>query len=169
MIYCVDSNIIIWGIKKQATSGQEDMIARAEKLFRRVDEYEDYIIIPSVVLAEILSPEPPAIRVKILEILTKSFIVAPFDERAALKYAEIVSGRFEEVKNLADEANIPRQKMKVDHMVIAIALVNGANCIYSTDKGLKTFANGLIDVKELPPIQEIITPISNIQPSLFKD
>lgn len=169
MIYCVDSNIIIWGIKKQATPGQEEMIIRAENLFSRVDEYEDIIIIPAVVLAEILTPEPPAIRSKIIEILSKSFIIAPFNERAALKYAEIVNGRFDDVKNIADEANIPRQKMKVDHMVIATALVNGANCIYSTDKGLKAFSNGYIDVKELPPIKEIIAPQSNKQSSMFND
>lgn len=150
MIYCIDSNVIIWGIKRQASAGQQDMIARAELLFSNADEYQDYIVIPTVVAAEILAPELPEVRTKYLEILKKSFIVAPFDERAALKYAEILHNRFEEVRKIANETGVSRQRMKVDHMIIATAIVNNANCIYTTDGGLKTFANGLIDVRDLP-------------------
>jgi predicted nucleic acid-binding protein len=169
MIYCVDSNIIIWGIKKQSSKGQEEMIERAEIFFRKVDEYKDFIIIPSIVLAEILAPEPAAYRAKYLEIINNSFIIANFDTRAALKYAEIMNGRFEEVKQIASEADIPRQKMKADHMVISIAIVNGANCIYSTDNGLKTFAKGYIDVQELPHIKEIQETKTVVQRSIFED
>lgn len=169
MIYCVDSNIIVWGIKKQATDGQEEMIARAEKFFSRIDEYQDYVIIPTIVLAEVLAPEPTIIRAKYLEILNKTFVIAPFDARAALKYAEMMSGRLEEVKTISNDIGIPRQKMKADHMVIATAIVNGANCIYSTDTGLKAFANGYIDVKDLPPLKDPLPLISTMQTKLFDD
>jgi predicted nucleic acid-binding protein len=155
MIYCIDSNIIIWGIKKQSSEGQEEMIGRAESFFRKVDEFNDFVIVPSIVIAEILAPEPIEIRAKYLEVINKSFIVAPFDTRAALKYAEIMNGRFETVKKIADEENIPRQKMKADHMIIAIAIVNNANCIYSTDNGLKSFAKGYINIQDLPPVKEV--------------
>lgn len=166
MIYCIDSNIIIWGIKKQATKGQEEMIARAEQIFAKADELEDYIVIPTVALSEILAPELPHIRAKYIEILKKSFVIAPFDERAALKYAEIMHERFEEVKDLAASTNNPRQKTKVDHMIIATALVYNANAIYSTDGGLKTFASGLIDVRDLPQPKTTAT-ISPSQTDLF--
>lgn len=167
MIYCIDSNIVIWGIKKQATAGQEQMIARAEQIFSKADELEDYIVIPTVVLSEILAPELPQIRAKYIEIFKKHFIVAPFDERAALKYAEIMHERFEEVKNLANSTNNPRQKTKVDHMIIATALVYNANAIYSTDIGLKTFALGLIDVRDLPPLKQDLPNQNSTQANLF--
>lgn len=154
MIFCVDSNIIIWGIKKQATQGQEEMISRAESFFAKADEYNDEIIIPSIVLAEILAPETPNVRARYLEVLTQSFIIADFDTRAALKYAELLHGRFPEIRRISDEAGIPRQKMKADHMIVAVAIVNGANAIYSTDPGLRTFASGYIDVRDLPLVRE---------------
>lgn len=72
MIYCIDSNIIIWGIKKQATDGQEEMIKRAEQFFLHADEYDDIILIPSIVLAEILAPDPPQLKAKYIEILSKT-------------------------------------------------------------------------------------------------
>lgn len=167
MIYCLDSNTIIWGIKKQSTAGQEEMITRSEQLFSNADEYGDFLLVPTIVLAEILAPEPVIIRAKYLEILNKSFIISPFDSRAALKYAEILYNRFSEVKEAADNTNTSRQKMKADHMIIATALVNGANCIYSTDLGLKAFANGLIDVRDLPPIKSHITGKYSTQADLF--
>jgi predicted nucleic acid-binding protein len=169
MVYCIDSNIIIWGIKKQASPGQEEMIERAEQIFSRADEFEDYLVIPTLVLSEVLAPELLHIRPKYIEIFKKSFIVAPFDERAALMYAEIMHDRFEEVKNIAASTNTLRQKTKVDHMIIATALVNNANAIYSTDAGLKAFAAGLIDVRDLPPIKQSMQPQITRQPDLFSD
>ena len=169
MVYCIDSNIIVWGIKKQASEGQEDMIARAEHIFIQADEYNDFILIPTIVLAEILTPEPPEVRNRYIDILNKSFIIAPFDTRAALKFADILHSRWAEIKNIAAETGTPRQKMKADHMIIATALVNNANCIYSTDNGLKAFANGLIDVRDVPHIRQ--NPLSSTasQTSMFEN
>lgn len=168
MIYCLDSSIIIWGIKKQASPGQEEMIARAESFFAKADEYNDDILIPTIVLAEILVPEITMVKARYLEILSKSFVIADFDTRAALKYAEIMYGRVSEIKDLGDSNNIPRQKMKADHMIIATAIVNNANCIYSTDPGLRTFAKGYIDIRELPPVRTQGTPLTPMrQPELF--
>jgi hypothetical protein len=52
--------------------------------------------------------------------------------------------------------------MKVDHLIVASALVGGAGCIYSEDKGLKTFGQKFIEVRDLP------TP-PLIQQDLFGD
>lgn len=169
MIYCIDSNIVIWGIKKQSSAGQEEMIARAEQIFAKADELQDYIVIPTIVLSEILAPELPHIRAKYIDVFRKHFIVAPFDERAALKYAEIMHERFEEVKNLAVATNNPRQKTKVDHMIIATAIVYNANAIYSTDGGLKSFASGLIDVRDLPPIKQDKPTTTGTQGKMFEN
>lgn len=151
MIFCIDSNVIIWGIKRQASAGQEEMILRADNFFNWVDEQSHDIIIPTVVISEILAPEPPEIRSRYLKILSDSFIIAPFDTRAATKYAELLHNKFDDIKKLMDESGTSRQKMKIDHQIIAIALVNNASCIYSTDNGLKSFASGIIDVRDLSP------------------
>lgn len=160
MTICIDSQVIVWGIKKQPTKGQEEMVSKAEYFFEWVDNNGHEIILPTIVVAEVLAPEPETIRAKYLETLSKAFIVVNFDTRAALKYAQLLNGRFEEVKKLQEETGTVRQKMKADHMIIATAIVNNANCIYSYDGGLTKFAQGFIDVKEFP------TPPAK-QPTLF--
>lgn len=150
MIICIDSQVIVWGIKKQATKGQEDMISKAETFFNWVDNNEYDIIIPAIVVAEVLAPEPETIRANYLKTLTTGFVIVPFDTRAAFKYADILHGRFNELKAAADQIDISKHRMKADHMIIATAIVNNANCIYSYDKGLTTFGSGFIDVRKFP-------------------
>ncbi|HVK97411.1 MAG TPA: PIN domain-containing protein [Flavisolibacter sp.] len=150
MIICIDSQVIVWGIKKQPTKGQEEMVSKAEYFFEWVDNNDHEIIIPTIVLGEILVPEPETIRAKYLAALSKAFIIVNFDTRAALKYSQLLNGRLEEIKKLQQETGTVRQKMKADHMIIATALVNNASCIYSYDEGLTKFASGFIDVREFP-------------------
>lgn len=150
MIVCIDSQIIVWGIKEQATSGQEEMIGKAQSFFRWIDENGHDCIIPSIVVAEVLSPEPPEIRAAYLETLTQGFVVVNFDVRAGMKYAELLYGKFQQAKETATNLGVDKHTMKADHMIIATALANGANCIYSYDKAMKAFATGHIEVKEFP-------------------
>ncbi len=152
MIVCIDSQIFVWGIKKDSTAGQEDMIPKAEFFFKWVDEHKHNLLIPSIVVAEVLAPEPIEKYNDYLQIINQNFIVVNFDSRAATKYAQLLNGKFDNLKELAKENGIRREKMKFDHIVIACALIGKAKCIYTFDKGLKTFATGLIDVKELPPL-----------------
>ena len=51
---CVDTNILIWYIKKECTKGQEDMLEKAEYLFDYFERSEILIVIPSLVVAELL-------------------------------------------------------------------------------------------------------------------
>ena len=54
MIVCIDSNIVIWGIKQQES---ESMIERALGFFEWCDKEKHAVMIPSIVIAEILAPE----------------------------------------------------------------------------------------------------------------
>ena len=159
MIVCIDSMVIVWGIKKSPTTGQESMVEKAEYFFKWADQSGHEIIIPTVVLAEVLAPEPPSIREQYLQILDESFLIRSFDTMAALKYAQILHSRFEEVKNTAKEENVTRQRMKIDHIIIATAIINKASCIYSYDVPLKKFATGFIDVREFPAPPLVQTPL----------
>ena len=44
--------------------------------------------------------------------------------------------------------------MKADYLIMATALAKGADCIYSEDAGLKKFAQGHINVRPLPNIEQ---------------
>lgn len=150
MILCLDSMVLVWGIKKSPTVGQESMVRLAEHFFDWADRHEHELIIPTVVLAEVLAPEPPDKREQYLHVIEEAFLVKNFDIRAALKYAQMLHSRFEEVKNLATEQNVTRQRMKIDHIIIATAMVNNANAIVSYDTPLKKFSEGFINVIQFP-------------------
>lgn len=163
MICCIDANTFIWGIKKQCTPGQEEMMQRAEHLFNWMDENKYSVMMPTIVVAEILSPEPLEKHPVFMERIMKTFMVPQFDIRAASMYATMFRNKVEEIKKLAKENNIDTQKMKTDHLIIACAVVNGANCIYSNDNGIKIFGQKYIEVKDLPPLP----PPKFVQQSFF--
>lgn len=144
-----------WAIKKQANEDQKQNLDKAEYLLEIIDQNKWKVIIPTVVIAEILMIEPEDNYQPILETINKSFIIAEFDVRAATKYSQILNKNFPDLKKTAKEEGISREKMKVDHLILACALVNGAKSIYTHDRNLTIFANGLISVRTLPsrPIQ----------------
>lgn len=146
MIVCIDSHVFIWGIKKKPGPEQIAMVERTEKFFQWIDANRIQVIIPSIVIAEVLLPEPLGTHAKYLEIIHEIFIVASFDERAAVKYAEIAGKKWGDLKQLCLDTGIRREKMKLDHMIIACGLVNGATRIYSNDPDIKTFGHDIIEV-----------------------
>lgn len=149
MICCIDSNIFIWGIKQQ---GNQNMIDRASHLFKLMDEQKSFLMIPTVVIAEVLAPEPLEKHAVIMDKIGKGTIIADFDMRAASVYGHLFLNRIEELKKVANQIGVDNQKMKIDHLIIASAMAQGANCIYSHDEGLKAFGQKYIDVRDLPPL-----------------
>lgn len=149
MICCIDSNIFIWGIKKQS---DQDMIDRASYLFRLMDENKSILLIPTVVIAEVLAPEPLQKHAVIMDKLSKNTIIADFDMRAATIYAHLFQNKIEELKKIADQNGIDNQKMKVDHLIIASAMAHSADCIYTHDNGLSAFGKKYIEIRELPAL-----------------
>ena len=150
MKICIDSQIVIWGIKKQ---GDGDMVEIATHFFKWADEHNHQIVIPTIVVGEVLSPEPAAKRAQIYNELENGFIIAPYDALCALRYAELIHNKgIDVIKDEIKEIGISRQKMKCDYLIIATALATQSNCIYSYDDGVTKFSKGVIDVRELPPL-----------------
>lgn len=48
--FCIDSHLLIWGIREEAEQGQEDMILRTKAFFSDCKNNNIRIIVPSVVL-----------------------------------------------------------------------------------------------------------------------
>lgn len=150
MIYCVDSQILIWGIKKQCTEGQENKIEKAMHFFKKVDEEQHQILIPTIVIAEILAPEPREKHSMYMEVINDNFMIGEFNTMCAIRYAHILHDKFDDLKKFAHDNGIRREKMKADFMVLATALAYGADTLYTNDKGLTKFANPYIHVSDLP-------------------
>jgi predicted nucleic acid-binding protein len=148
-LVCFDTQIIIWGVKKQATPGQEDNVDKAKYLISICERDKIEIIVPSVVVAEILCAIDPSLHNAFSELMHRRFIVPPFDTQAALHFAEMWRSK----KQIKDDSGIKRAEMKADFMIAATAMARGAKCIYSEDLGLKKFAQDYIDIKPLPSIE----------------
>jgi hypothetical protein len=83
-MYSVDTNVLIWGLKKRATENRVDMIPRAVEFFKTVRSHRIRIIIPSQVMAEFLAGYPDdASRDAACKMLEENFFIAPLDGNAA--------------------------------------------------------------------------------------
>lgn len=58
-LVCLDSNIVIWGLKGIASPGQEGMVQKAKAFLQHLQENHTTALIPMPVLAEILFIFPP--------------------------------------------------------------------------------------------------------------
>lgn len=148
----IDSNIFIWGIKGQSTDGQEGMIQKAKDLIEYLTGQGYKLMLPVPQMVELMSHVPVAEQDQIRLYFDSKFMVVPFDEIAGIKCAELLhlSLQDEEIKKLREEGKIPKNKIKYDCMLCAIAIVRGATKIYSEDDDMRRFAHGQIEVNKMP-------------------
>jgi predicted nucleic acid-binding protein len=152
-IICFDTHVVIWGIKKVAEPGQENMIFKAEALIAECDEKRHQVIIPALVLGELLMAVPPEDHPAFISLMHQKLRVIPFDAKAASLFAKMWC-KWSENKfyPYSLDGNRPsREKIKIDYMIAATAKASNAECIYTEDPGLKKFAEEYIRVESLPP------------------
>ena len=149
---CVDTQILIWGIKREASEGQALMIERAVRFLQKLEETKTQVILPSVVIGELLVRVPEDCHQDILGLFTKNFMLSPFDARAAFIYSQITRRKMgEEVKSqLEMDPCRGRNHLKADRMIIATAVAHGAICIYSNDDHIRVYSEGFINYQPLP-------------------
>lgn len=49
-VVCLDSQILVWGIKEQSSEGQEDMIPRAKAFLKWLDENNKKVVIAAPII-----------------------------------------------------------------------------------------------------------------------
>lgn len=154
MIYCIDSHIFIWGVKDQAETHDQHLKEKSKKLIKWLQDSKHQILVPNIVIAECLIREKKENHSKILSEAYKRFIVVDFDTRCALKYGEILSlDKWHNAQEIRVKLNGVREKMKLDHMILCCALVNGANGLITDDPAFTKFCE--------PHIKTLSTDISD--------
>jgi len=164
-LVCVDTQILIWAIKEEATPGQDGMIPRSKALLKYLSESDKKILIPAVVLGEFLIKMPTESHRTVFNLMQREFVVAQYDAKAALHYARIWRARqgdqvFESLK----ESGKTRQELKADRMIVATAVAHEVECIYSHDRGVMAFGKDFVDVQCVPeiPVQiGMFDPVEN--------
>lgn len=149
---CLDTHVIIWGIKGEASQGQEAMVQRAKSYIRHQDEQGIDLMVPAPVVAEaMIRGDVDQLRA-IRAIIERSFFIAAFDSPAAFLAAELERGHG--AAKLREEGGVPRNHIRIDAQIAAIAIVQNAEAIVSHDPHMRTVAQNRIPVIELPDISE---------------
>lgn len=153
-LVCLDTNIIIWGIKQEATPGQEDMIPKSVAFLRKLDETGTKIAIPSVVLAEAMLPIPKQRHDEFIRGFYRTMMVYPLDARVSALTAEIWYEKCSHAHRdqINNGAFVSRDHLKLDCLILATAISAGAIVIYSQDGHLEDLAEGRIQVCKVPEI-----------------
>lgn len=109
---------------------QDTARARLEYLLEKLDDERTGVVVPTPVLAELLSFERVNLETALNLVKGLAGIrVEPFGERAAVECALMLrrTGR----------GAGPKTKVKFDHQIVAIAKAIGADVVYSDDKGVQ--------------------------------
>ncbi len=151
-IVCVDTHILIWGIKKEASQGQEQMIQLANDFLQSLDKEKVITIVPSVVIGELLLRIFPENHDEFISQFSQDFLVAPYDILAASFSAKVwqknkTEGTIENIRN--ENTSVNREIIKIDCQIIGIALAQKANCIYSYDPHIIKLATDFIETKSI--------------------
>jgi len=125
---------------------------RIEHLVETLSKARQKIVIPTPALSELLAvvKNPQELLAEINS--SRWFVVHPFDQRAAIECAELVRA-VKKAPRKQDSSSM-WAKAKFDYQIIAIAIVVGAEIIYSDDEDIFRHLKGgpikVIRISELP-------------------
>jgi predicted nucleic acid-binding protein len=151
---CLDTMIMIWGIKNECEPEQEEKRIQANAFLQGLNDEKVRVIVPSVVIGEFLCKVSREKYPEVLSLLNRRFIISPFDLKAASKYAEIWKLKHENgtVFELKQNNNSTRTCIKADLMIVATAHSADADVIYSEDEDIHKLAEGIVPFSKMPNI-----------------
>jgi predicted nucleic acid-binding protein len=161
----LDNNVLGWGILRQASPSQAEMIERTGRFLASLENDGTIVIIPAPVLTECLRCVKPEERGAFLARFIARFRVAPFDAKAAAIAASLfldgsLEHRCPKDDELCSESPSLRRTLKYDAQIVAIASAFGVPIIYSTDERLASMAKRLkapyspVQVLPIPSVAE---------------
>lgn len=132
----------------------ERAIDRAEALVEKIDSAKGSVLIPAPVLAEVLIGLTPIQSAELIENIRQlsCFEMVSFDELAAIECAGMITPQ--ELKAALADPSVTKAKFRFDRQILAIALANNVNEIWTHDKQLFEKAASLgITVRSLGDIE----------------
>ncbi|WP_164103570.1 type II toxin-antitoxin system VapC family toxin [Candidatus Laterigemmans baculatus] len=159
MKICLDTNVLIWGVRGAASPGQDEMVQYARNALMRMSVERAEMAIPTPVMSEYLVDSDTGRRENEVKTLRKNFQILPFDALAASEAALLVKSS----RTNREEHFGGRVAIKFDAMILAWAIVHKCHCIltYNT-REMSTIARGRIAVQDL--VQFVDAPQSSMLP-----
>lgn len=154
-LVCVDTQVLIWGIKQESNSGQEQRIDDTLAFLKKLDEDGDKVLVPSVALGEMLVNASEERRGELNAYVVEVFRIVDYDAQAALIFARLYQKYLNDRRSVESNQRPShlqnRHKMKADLMIIATALAHQADIICSDDDGVRKLAQAHLRVMGIPP------------------
>jgi predicted nucleic acid-binding protein len=147
-VIAVDTNVLIWGVRKERPDDRPDLVERCARLLEDYKSTQIPIMVPSIVVAEYLIGHTLDQQSKERGIIGSNFFVAPFDAKAAAIAAQLYDASL--LRQARRDTEIGRQCLQADFKILATAIAHGATVFYTDDPHMTAFAAGKILVKEIP-------------------
>lgn len=153
-LVCLDTNIIKWGILGEVpdTERPEAFTSRSLALVQQLYSSKSEFLLPTVVLGELLVRIPAAKHDEVLRKFDRSWRFTDYDQGAARTFSEI-RARMKEIRELdtarTGRQSIARCELGPDAMIVATAIVNEVDVIYTGDENFVKLAQGFIGVEYL--------------------
>lgn len=149
----IDTCVLILGIEHMKGTAVETVQAeRAYEYMQSLEEAKVAAIVPSVVVAELLTGVPAEEVEEVWEYLEANFIVAPFDGQAAVLSARAMHSAVAAWKENRNAEEPTRYQAKVDGMIVGVAAANSAARIVSFNLGDFKRAGSPVPVSEPPQL-----------------
>src|SRR5205085_296579 len=127
-------------------------VGQATNFFAQCAKDKSQVLIPTVVITEFLVGCDLAAFDAVEAKLSAGFQIGNYDIKAARKCAELFH-RYALMNPSFKTEEKDKVKMKRDFMIVATAIAGGASAIFSEDAGIARFAQGLIPVSPLSPVE----------------
>lgn len=140
------------GNQRKAIDTQKHKIRHAQQLLEQLDKQESHTMISTIVVSELLRDVDLDVQIDLFDVLQKRFIIVPFCARAALECAMI--SKQHDMKHPKQDLNSfhSNTAIKADWMILATALANGVEILYTEDKALANMAELVKDRIAVEPI-----------------
>ena len=146
---CLDTNIVIWGILREGKIEDGLKQKKAAHLLQILQQQNDRVLLPSIVLAETVAKMPAQNRPEVVSQLSSACEIVPFDAGAALEFSAVRS-----VGMKMRSREFPRKEITLDSLIVAICKWQGVQILYTDDSKLGRLAECFMQVRGLPDIPE---------------
>ncbi len=147
---CIDTQILYWSVVKKAAPGAEELMPLAGDFMKWIDANQHNVLIPTIVVGEMLIPIPDQDMPKVLEQFSADWMIVPYDLKAAnifsrLRREIIIKNRIHDIRKL--HPDVTKRELSADLMIVATAIANEVDCLYSHNEDMRSIAEGFIITK----------------------
>ncbi|MDQ3332283.1 MAG: PIN domain-containing protein [Planctomycetota bacterium] len=156
----VDTQVMIWCLRHEATSDQQYRLEEAEAFMAWVEESKSQLVLTNYAVSEYLVGGTPREIAREMETLSERFEIVDFDINAATIAADLYSDKAF-AHHLGKDLGLKRPCMKADIAIIATAMAHDIKTIFSEDSGVRAVADraGLPCREMLSTVKKEETPV----------